>query len=51
VQSGDTERIPLLLDVVDFRIRLVLLMGKFAGFQDGQRFVLVRAGIDREHLM
>lgn len=49
--TGNKSDIDALLDIIDFRTRLALLMGKFVGFGDGVNFLLVRAGDQGQGLL
>lgn len=50
-QAGDGAAFDEYLSVVDLQMRLVLLAGKFIGFQDGLNKVLVYAGSERQYFM
>ena len=50
-QAGNHASMDMLLDLVDLRARLILLLGKFEGFRYGQKFVVDRAGHYSEFLM
>jgi hypothetical protein len=42
--GGDQHSFKLLLDLVDIRTKLTLLLGKFEGFRYGTSYILMKAG-------
>lgn len=50
-KGGDQEALHLLIDLVDVRTRLAILLGKFEGFRHGQKYIVARAGSYSQYLV